>query len=139
MQYLLCTYYTRLTINFILYILTGKRNAKVKYCHVLHVAHKHELHKLTMTRILSQASILFQFVDFVYQAPRLKKCSCSTQLSTKFILLINVKMPTIVPVSWHFNIYLHDKKNSGETESKKILHLSVFSFNEHLKCCAQLC
>ena len=27
-------------------ILTGKRNATVKFCHVLHHAHKHELHKL---------------------------------------------------------------------------------------------
>ena len=40
-------------------ILTGKRNATVKFCHVLHVAHKYELHKLTMTRILSEASGLF--------------------------------------------------------------------------------
>ena len=37
-------------------MLMGKRNATVKFCHVLHVAHKHELQKLTMTRILSQAS-----------------------------------------------------------------------------------
>ena len=36
-------------------ILTGKRNATVKFCHVLHVAHIHELQKLTMTRILSKA------------------------------------------------------------------------------------
>ena len=28
----------------------------------------------------------------------IKKISCSTQLSTKFILLINVKMPTIVGI-----------------------------------------
>ena len=28
----------------------------------------------------------------------IKLCSCSTQLSTKFILLINVKMPTIVGI-----------------------------------------
>ena len=40
-------------------ILTGKRNATVKFSHVLHVAHKHELHKLTMTRIWSKASGLF--------------------------------------------------------------------------------
>ena len=32
------------------------------------------------------------------QVPRLKKNSCSTQLSKKFILLINVKMPTIVGI-----------------------------------------
>ena len=29
----------------------------------------------------------------------------STKLSTKFILVINVKMPTIVDNCWHFNIY----------------------------------
>ena len=40
-------------------ILTGKRNPIVKFCHVLHVAHKHELQKLTMTKILSKASELF--------------------------------------------------------------------------------
>ena len=28
----------------------------------------------------------------------IKLCSCSTQLSTKFILLIDVKMPTIVGI-----------------------------------------
>ena len=41
------------------YILTDKRNTTVNVCHVLRLAHKHELHKLTMTRILSQASRLF--------------------------------------------------------------------------------
>ena len=40
--------------------------------------------------------------------PAYKTFSCSTQLSMKFILLINVKMPTVV---WHFNIYGHDKYN----------------------------
>ena len=43
----------------VLSILTDKRNATVKMCHVLHVAHKHELHKLTMIRILSQTSGYF--------------------------------------------------------------------------------
>ena len=37
-------------------ILMGNRNVTVKFYHVLHVAHKHKLHKLTMARILSQAS-----------------------------------------------------------------------------------
>ena len=45
----------------------GQKNTAVKCCHVLHVAHKHELHKLTVTKILSQASGLFYIVDFVYQ------------------------------------------------------------------------
>ena len=38
---------------------TGKRKATLKFCHVLHVAHNYELHKLTMTRILSQVSGYF--------------------------------------------------------------------------------
>ena len=37
-------------------ILPDKRNATVKFCHVLRMAHKHELPKLTMTRSLSQVS-----------------------------------------------------------------------------------
>ena len=37
----------------------------------------------------------------------MKRFSCSAQLRLKFILLINVKMPTIV--CWHFNIYKQDK------------------------------
>ena len=36
----------------------------------------------------------------------IKLFPCSTQQSTKFILLINVKMPAIVGI---FNIYKHDK------------------------------
>ena len=47
-------------------ILTGKRNATVKLCHVLLVAHKHEIHKLTMTRNF-ELRIGVIFVDFVYQ------------------------------------------------------------------------
>ena len=49
----------RLLISLIVYILTGKRNDTVKCCHVLHVAHKHELRKLTMATTLSQASGYF--------------------------------------------------------------------------------
>ena len=37
----------------------GQKKRYSKNCHVLHVSHKHELHKLTMTRISSQASELF--------------------------------------------------------------------------------
>ena len=37
---------------------------------------------------------------------------CSTQLSIKFNMRINVKMPTIYANNcWHFNIYQHDKYN----------------------------
>ena len=38
-----------------------KRNATIEFCQVKHVVHKHEL---TMTRILSKASGLFEFIDF---------------------------------------------------------------------------
>ena len=42
------------------------------------------------------------------QAPEvIKKISYSSQLSMKFFLLINVKMPTFV--CWHFNIYQQEK------------------------------
>ena len=37
----------------------------------------------------------------------IKLFSYSTKLSTKFILLINVKMPILA--CWHFSIYQHDK------------------------------
>ena len=42
----------------------GKRNATIELCQVRHVGHKHELHELTMTRTLSKASGLFEFIDF---------------------------------------------------------------------------
>ena len=59
------SYYNLCLIKLNISILTGKRNATVKFCHALHVAHKNELQMLTMARILSQASGLFKFVDFV--------------------------------------------------------------------------
>ena len=45
--------------------MTGKRNATIEFCQVIHVVHKHELHELTMTRNLSKAlSGLFELIDF---------------------------------------------------------------------------
>ena len=38
----------------------------------------------------------------------MKIFSCSTQMSMKFILLINVKMPTTVGILTFISIYLHD-------------------------------
>ena len=43
--------------------------------------------------------------------------SCSTQLSLKFILLINVKMPLIVGILTFISRI--NMKNSGEFKSKK--------------------
>ena len=45
----------------------------------------------------------------------IKLVSCSTKVSMKFIMLINVKMPTIVGIY----MYKHDKYNICEFESKK--------------------
>ena len=44
-----------------MHILMGKRNVTIEFCQVKHVVHKHEL---TMTRTLSKASRLFEFIDF---------------------------------------------------------------------------
>ena len=47
----------------------------------------------------SGPTIALQLAHNVETGPEvIKKMSCSTQLSTKFILLINVKMPTIVGI-----------------------------------------
>ena len=45
-------------------IQTSKRHATIELLQVIHVAHKHELIVLTMTRILSKTSRLFEFIDF---------------------------------------------------------------------------
>ena len=60
----------------------------------------------------------------------IKLFSCSTQLKMKFLLLINVKMPTIVGILTFMN-----KKNSilGLSESKKLWISRYFYTYEHLK------
>ena len=56
----------------------------------------------------------------------IKPFSCSTQLSTKFILLINVKMPTIVGILTFISMI------NTISERLKARHFSCpyFSFNE---------
>ena len=53
----------------------------------------------------------------------MKLFPCSTQLSTKFILLINVKMPTIVGILIFINII---NTTSERLKAKKLLYLLVF-------------
>ena len=55
----------------------------------------------------------------------IKHFSCSTQLSTKFFLLINVKMPTIVGI-----LTFRSRKNSilSLSESEKAEFLDIFIF-----------
>ena len=66
----------------------------------------------------------------------IKLFSCSTQLSTKFILLINVQMPTIV------GILTFISRINTLSERLKAINFIIcryFSFYEHLKFRAQLC
>ena len=53
----------------------------------------------------------------------IKLFSCSTQLSTKFILLINVKMPTIVDILTFISMIY---TTSERIRAKKVFHLLVF-------------
>ena len=65
----------------------------------------------------------------------IKLFSCSTQLSTKFILLINVKMPTIVGILTFMSMI------NATSERLKVKHFFIcwyFSFYAQLKFRAQL-
>ena len=65
----------------------------------------------------------------------IKLFSCSTQLSKKFILLINVKMPTIAGILTFISMI------NTTSESLKARNFSIcwyFSFYERLKFRAQL-
>ena len=61
--------------------------------------------------------------------------SCSTQLSTKFILLINVKMPTIVGILTFISMI---NTTSEILRARNFLICQYFSFLEQLKFHAQL-
>ena len=65
----------------------------------------------------------------------MKILSCSIQLSMKFFLLINVKMPTIVGI-----LTFISRKNSiiGISKPGKIEFLDIFFTYKHLKFHAQL-
>ena len=65
----------------------------------------------------------------------IKLFSCSTTLSTKFILLINVKMPTIVGI-----LAFISKINtqSERLKARNFFTFWYFSFYEQLRFCAQL-
>ena len=65
----------------------------------------------------------------------IKLFSCSTQLSTKFILLINVKMPTIVGILTFISMI---NTTSEGLKAKNFFICQLFSFYEQLKFCAQL-
>ena len=66
----------------------------------------------------------------------IKLFSYSTQLSTKFILLINVKMPTIVDILTFISMI---NTPSERLNARNFFICRCFSFYEQLKFRAQLC
>ena len=64
----------------------------------------------------------------------MKPFLCSTQLSTKFILLINVKMPTIVGILTFISMI---NTTFERFKARNFFIYRYFSFYEQLKFCAQ--
>ena len=64
----------------------------------------------------------------------IKLFSCSTQLSTKFNLLINAKMPIVGILTFISRI----NTTSESYKARKIFFFHHFTFYEQLKCHAQL-
>ena len=65
----------------------------------------------------------------------IKLCSCSAKLSIKFIMLINIKMPTIVGILIFISMI---NKISASLKARKVFSFQHFSFHEQLKLCVQL-
>ena len=65
----------------------------------------------------------------------IKLFSCSTQLNIKFILLINVKMPTIVGILTFVSMI---NTTSERLKTRNFFICRYFSVYEQLKFCAQL-
>ena len=82
-------------------------------------------------------SIADNFCRFAkHQGPEvIKLFSYSTQLSTKFILLINVKMPTIVGILTFISMI---NTTSERLKARSFFIFQHISFYEKLKFCAEL-
>ena len=109
--------------QFLCYSLIGKRNNLTNYC--------------TCKNFNIQAS-LCNCADSLksYLAPEvIKLFSCSTQLSMKFILLINVKMPTIVGILTFISMI---NTTSEKLKAGNLFICRYFCFYEQLKYRAQL-
>ena len=69
------------------------------------------------------ACLCLQWKSFITSGPEFKKLfPCSSQLNTKFILLINVKN------CWHFHIYLHVNTTSERLKERNFFICRYFSF-----------
>ena len=99
------------------------------------------LNKVTLVRLgICHAIYITRFRHWLYTWKRpgpevIKLLSCSTRLSMKFFLLINVKMPTIVGI-----LTIMSRKNStlSLSEPKESRTAWYFYTYEHLKFHAQL-
>ena len=95
----------------------------------------------TQTHFLCNAEarsvyILYQAINMLCSSPEvIKLFSCSTQLSMKFILLINVKMPTIVGILTFISMI---NTTFERLKARNISICQYFSFCEQLKFHAQL-
>ena len=89
--------------------------------------------------LILQDIIIYQYASESKQrvpGPKIIKLfSCSTQLSTKFILLINVKMPTIVGILTFISMI---SITSERHNARNFFICRYFNFYEQLKFCAQL-
>ena len=75
------------------------------------------------------------FTDYKPGPEVIKLFSYSTQLSMKFILLINVKMPTIVGILTFISMI---NTSSERLKARNFFICRYFSFSEQLKFRAQL-
>ena len=86
-----------------IYFIKTQGNATITHCRPTHctVTKRYNSHMTSKVKTLVFIShgAMDWSVIVVFLGPEVMKLfSCSTQLSTKFILLINVKMPTIVGI-----------------------------------------
>ena len=92
---------------------------------------------MTIVSIVSVTSCQNSFL-FIAEQRRtevIKHFTCSTQLSTKFILLINVKMPTIVGILTFISMI---NTTSERLKARNFYNCRHLSFYEQMKFHAQL-
>ena len=79
--------------------------------------------------------LLFDWFTLTSGPKVIKHLSCSTQLSTKFIMLISIKMPTIVGILTFISMI---STSSDSLKASKVFIFQHCSFYEQLKLHAQL-
>ena len=88
------------------------------------------------TNMLQVPKLNYVVLEKIITCPEvIKLFAYSTQLSTKFILLINVKMPTIVGILTFISMI---NTSSERLKARNFFICQYFSVYEQLKFCAQL-